>query len=193
MSWFKNADICQGSPDQAVPAFALASPGATKVLSADNVESVEQIIGELPENGSVYFMTKGAWSNIRLIEYLLQHSGPAEVFLSTWSISEEAIRRLVSWQESGMITALSIVLDEGVRNRKPEICQQAIAAFPELKFAKCHAKVAVIMGAQRVFTLMGSANFTRNPRRETGMIITDIEVARANAEWIREEVQDDRS
>jgi len=193
MSWFSNADICQAPADPGKPAFALPNPGQTKVLSADNVESIQMIIGELPENGSVFFMTKGAWNNIRLIEYLLQYSGPAEVFLSTWSISEEAIRNLVSWKGSGLITGLTVVLDEGVRNRKPEICQQAIAAFPQLKFAKCHAKVAVIMGAQRVFTLMGSANFTRNPRRETGIIITDIEVALANAGWIREEVINDRS
>lgn len=188
MSWFKNSDIVSAPVNTRCSAVALAVPGETTFASGEDLETIRATIGQLPFSGSVFFMTNGAWSNIRLIEYLLEYTGPADIYFSTWSLSSDAIRRFVSWRESLYINRIVAVLDEGIRNRKPEIYQQAIAAFPELKFAKCHAKVAVLMGAQRCFTLIGSANFTRNPRRETGVIITDPGVAEANALWIEQEV-----
>ena len=186
MSWFKNDEL-QVSVARGKDAFAIPFNENITFRSDEDIEKIREIVGQLPVTGAVFFMTNGAWSNIRLIEYLLDCSGPAELYFSTWSLSAEAVRKFVSWRDAGTIRRLVAVLDEGIRNRKPEIYQEAIAAFPELKFTKCHAKVAVIIGVQRSFCIMGSANFTRNPRREAGIIITDPIIVEANAAWIREE------
>lgn len=189
MSWFKISDLNNDIPvEQPEEAFSTAVTGPVVFADGEDLRTVKKTIGDIKPNSSVFFMTNGAWSNISILEYLLQITGPADVYFSTWSISADAIRKFTLWKESGLITDLYAVMDIGIRNRKPEIYQQAIAAFPKLKLSKCHAKVAVILGDKHAFTVMGSANFTRNPRREAGMITSDIRIAEANASWIVKEV-----
>jgi len=194
MSWFSVADT-QPIAEEITPiskahAFGSVVPGKVEFISGEDLKAIKKAIGELTDKSSLFFMTKGAWSNIRLLEYILEVTGPAEVYFTTWAISEDAIRKFVSWKESGLITDLYAVMDAGLRNRKPAIYQQAIAAFPNLKISSCHAKVVVIRNDHFAFTLIGSANMTKNPRREVGLILSDQQLAEENIKWILEEVYD---
>lgn len=190
MNWFKTSDLDVANTVQTKNSDATCTPitGLNKFASGEDLKLIRNTIGELTPNSSVFFMTNGAWSNINILEYILELTGPADVFFSTWSISADAIRKFTSWKEAGTIRNVSAVMDIGIRNRKPELYQQAIAAFTTLKFSKCHAKVAVIIGDVGAYTIMGSANLTRNPRREVGIITTDLSIALSNAQWIKEEV-----
>ena len=158
-------------------------------LSDDKLHTIKSAIGDLENEQSIFFMTDGAWSNIQLIEYILMHTGPANIFFTTWSIAADTIRCLHAWKDSGLILESVVLLDQGIRNRKPEILQQAQSAFKNLKLCKCHAKVTVIQNAEFSITLMGSANFTRNPRKEVGMIIQNRALANENIKWILEEFE----
>lgn len=190
MKLFKNSDI-----DVATPGTGEShSPKATaSSIAIDNsfatgasLDLIETTIGQLRPGASIFFKTDGAWSNIELLEYILAQTGPADVYFTTWSISAEAITRFTSWQQRGVINDLVAILDSGIRNRKPEIYQQATGAFRKLKTAACHAKVTVIRSDNHHITLMGSANYTKNPRIETGVIILSEDLAEANIYWILE-------
>ncbi|WP_374949616.1 hypothetical protein [Mucilaginibacter sp.] len=133
-------------------------------------------------------MTDGAWSNYDLLEYILVITGAAEVSFTTWAISEVAINRFLTWKAAGMITELNAVIDVGLRNRKPAVFQQAVAAFPNLSIGHIHAKATVVISGTHHITLIGSANYTKNPRKEVGAIFWDESIALANAGWIKEEV-----
>ena len=132
-------------------------------------------------------MTDGAWSNIDIVEALLSITGAADVSFCTWSISIDAIRKFTEWQASGVIKSLHVIMDQGIRNRKPEIHQQATVAFKNLRLIKCHAKVAIVSNALYSFVVVGSANFTNNPRKEAGMIINSNEILNQNLKWMRKE------
>lgn len=161
---------------------------ANTFASGERLELIRNTINGLQPGCNVFFKTDGAWSNIELLEYLLELSGPANIYFSTWSISSEAITRFTQWEQSGAITGIFGILDAGLRNRKPDIYQQATGAFKVLKLSHIHAKVTVISSDTHNIVLMGSANYTRNPRIEAGMIIWNDELAQANIKWILEEI-----
>lgn len=191
MSWFKTSEFTtEPELSQNHDCSSIKLKGLNQYRSGEEQALIRSTIGELNSESAVYFMTNGAWSNISIIEYILEFTGPADVYFSTWSISADAIRKFQLWKSSGLVKEVLAVMDIGIRNRKPELYQQAVAAFPGLKFSKCHAKVAIIVGDSLVFTVMGSANLTRNPRREVGIISSSLDIALKNIEWIKEEVGD---
>lgn len=157
----------------------------------ESKKAIRKHLGDLQMGDSLFFMTDGAWSNIQVLEYLLQITGPANVFFTTWSISAEALSSFAAWTDAGQIQSLHAVLDQGLRNRKPDIYQQALATLKQLRIAKCHAKVTVIRNADWGIALIGSANYTRNPRKEAGVIVCDEEIADGNIEWILNIFADD--
>jgi len=181
------------SPEKQDSVQAGKEPGALHFQSeaafqeSAELMAIKTTIGQLQPGRSVWFQTDGAWSNYHLLEYMLDLAGPADVYFTTWSISEVAITKFLSWKNAGRITDLHAIIDVGLRNRKPAIYHQAIAAFPNLKVAHCHAKATVVLSATHHITFIGSANYTKNPRKEVGVIIWDEAIALANKQWIKEE------
>lgn len=189
MNLFKSSDIAFAEQPKNNPVVCLTDL-ELKYTYGKNIAEVYALAKVLKERQSIYFMTDGAWSNIDLIESLLSISGPAEIYFCTWSISIDAIRKFTEWQTSGLIKSLHVIMDQGIRNRKPEIHQQASVAFKNLRLIKCHAKVAVITNDKYSFVVMGSANLTNNPRKEAGLIVRSEEIATANIQWMRKEFAD---
>jgi hypothetical protein len=187
---FNSSDIKSAAKQSLQPqkqAEALEFASASVFEDAPELSAIENKIGQLTPGKSVWFKTDGAWSSYHLLEYILQLTGPAEVCFTTWSISEVAITKFLAWKANGSITDLHAVIDTGLRNRKPAIYHQAVAAFPKLKIAHCHAKATVVISGSHHITFIGSANYTKNPRKEVGVIIWDKEITLANQRWIKEE------
>lgn len=186
MSLFKSADIIPLELPKTNPIIGIADLDF-EFKPGKNVAEIYPLCKNLKEKQSIYFMTDGAWSNIDIIECLLSITSPANVSFCTWSISTDAIRKFTEWQASGVIKSLNVIMDQGIRNRKPEIHQQATVAFKNLRLIKCHAKVCVITNERYSFVLMGSANLTNNPRKEAGLIVRCQEIATANLHWMGKE------
>lgn len=190
MSLFSNKDIDTAVDLQASTGKGKACRvnGQLQYVSGERLDLIREVIGSIAPGDIIDFETHGAWSNIELLEYILMLTGPATVYFATWSIAPEAITRFTGWRESGQITELFALLDKGIRNRKPEIYQLANAAFPALKYSDVHAKATVIKNDQYTILLKGSANYTKNPRLETGMIICNKELGDSNIAWILKEI-----
>ncbi|HEY0056287.1 MAG TPA: hypothetical protein VGB63_13100 [Pedobacter sp.] len=189
MSLFFNSDIDQLSkPGEVVDVVMTASfdiPGVFNGARLESFKSIEEFIPKMKSGDNRLFFSDGSWSNYELMEYLLQISGPALVGFTTWSISEIGITRMNEWVQQGQIIDLYAVLDVGIRNRKPHIYQQAIATLKNLKLTHCHAKVLSIVSPDISFLVVGSANFTKNPRKEAGVIICSRESADFSFNWIK--------
>lgn len=186
MSLFNLSDIASAGTPEKSPVVGKIKL-KVKCASGDKVSAIDAFTKNLGEGEAIYYMTDGAWSNIDLIENLLSITGPADLYFCTWSISTDAIRKFTEWQETGLIKSIHALLDQGIRNRKPELLQQSTAAFKNLKLIPCHAKVCVISNVEYSFVISGSANFTKNPRKESGTIYRSLEVLNANVHWIRKE------
>lgn len=191
MAWFDNSEVSAerlAQPEKKDKAEALHFETSSEFVSAIELDVIEKVIGDLKPGKAVWFKTDGAWSNYHLLEYILNITGPALVYFTTWAISEIAITRFLELKKSGKIIDVFAVIDSGLRNRKPAVYQQAVHAFPNLKIAHCHAKATVIESGSHHITFIGSANYTRNPRKEVGVILWCNEIAEANKNWILDEI-----
>jgi hypothetical protein len=190
MGLFKSSDIMPGGGTQAgqePAAMAVGFKAINRFITGEKLQVLQTTIGSLNPDECIHFKTAGAWSNIHILEYILMQTGPANIYFTTWSISAEAIARFTEWENQGTAKQIFAVLDAGIRNRKPELYQQSIGAFANLAITHVHAKVTVVQNLTHHITLMGSANFTRNPRIETGCVTWNKALANAHIQWILEE------
>lgn len=148
-------------------------------------ESVEACFPSLEKKSVRHFFTCGHWSTHELLAHLLNFTGPAHVLISVWSISEHAARVLVDMLDNGIITKLEAVVDYRAKNRHPSAHQLAAHSFTKLNTFPCHAKLTVIRNATWTVTIIGSANYTNNPRPEAGLICTHATTADFYEKYIR--------
>lgn len=133
-----------------------------------------------------HYITKARWSAIDLLAYMVEQVETPDVYISTWSINEDAARMLVRWVNEGRIKQLYLLLDKKVKVRNPKPLQ-LLMSLPNVVLAECHAKVSVVMGDDKSLCMCGSANYNNNRRIETGVIFTDREVCKFHTKWILNE------
>jgi len=134
--------------------------------------TIEETFRPLMQYAYQHYMTCGQWSNHELLTWILAQTGPADVNIGVWSISEAGARKLVDLLDSGCIFALNAVLDYRSQNRHPEAHQLAKHAFSNVVTFPMHAKITTIKNDSWSVCLCTSANYTNNPRPEAGCIIT---------------------
>lgn len=153
-------------------------------------EKLSEVFGSIAQDQVIPYVSLGDWSTHDLLFFLLEQTGPARVWFTTWAISEYAIRQLYQFVEHGMILQLKGIFDYRNGVRKPAELQFLQKITTEIKPAKCHAKVTVIENDNWGISIVGSANFTRNPRIEAGVLFTCRNVAAFERDWIERELAD---
>ena len=123
-----------------------------------------------------------------MIAMACQKIGPSRLFLSTWTITEEPMRVLFQLIQEGYIEELNCLFDYRIEKRKAEAFQLAKVNAARVKLTKVHAKVAVLLSDQWGVSIIGSANLTKNPRIEAGVLSTCQEVAEFHSSWINQEI-----
>jgi len=139
---------------------------------------------------TTHYATAGDWSNHELLFHILKQTGPAHVALATWSISEDAIRLMLDWYHKKLILSMSALLDWRVKVRRPEVLEllKFNLANTHLYLTNCHAKTAVVQNHKWSIAIVGSANFTNNPRIEAGVICCSKTAADFHLSWIKDEI-----
>lgn len=139
---------------------------------SDSYKRLKELVPEIGPNTLVHFNTGGKWHRHQLLTHLLKLTGPADVYLSTWSMSENPVRALYMLKKQGAIKAAHLVISERINERTPKVLQFAKSTFERIAYQKLHAKITLIEGEQKSFVIIGSANLTRNPKDEAGIIDT---------------------
>lgn len=177
-------------------------PSAGKPLTAhDEVGKTFTVMGRkvdvlaslpmLERKSQLHFCTEGKWSAHELLARLLQMTGPAEVALTSYSFTEDPLRMLKQYLDSGMIIDLKVLVDKRVEKENPRAYQLAVANFRNLSLCHIHAKVMIIKNSDWSITVVSSANYTRNKRIEVGCITESESIAQFHLSWISEKIQDD--
>ncbi len=162
--------------------------GKSKLILAREAGQLQKLITELEPECNYHFSTAGAWSLHDMIAMACQKIGPSRLFLSTWTITEEPMRVLFQLIQEGYITELNCLFDYRIEKRKAEAFQLAKVNAARVKLTKVHAKVAVLLSDQWGVSIIGSANLTKNPRIEAGVLSTCQEVAEFQSGWINNEI-----
>jgi len=162
--------------------------GATICRIGKANAKLQEVFGTIGQDQILPFVSLGDWSTHDLLFFLLEQTGPARVYFTTWAISEYAIRQLYNLIEQGMILELKGIFDYRNGIRKPAELQFLEKISTDIKPAKCHAKVTVLVNDNWGISIVGSANYTRNPRIEAGVLFTLKDVATFEKNWIEKEL-----
>lgn len=139
--------------------------------------------------GSTYiFASDKEWSTPDLLQHLLSITGPADLAITTYSVTDLAVTQFKNILATGQIKSCRFVADRRVMKVAPLAFKKLEESGIELKFRKCHAKMILISNDQYKVTVISSANFHRNPRWEAGTIFTcmtayDFALLKFNEIW----------
>ncbi len=161
-----------------------------------DIEAISEILskpkqlGELCQGMDKHFFSDGAFNLIQLLLYVLRQTGPAHVFISTYSIAEDSIATLQRYCDNGKILSIRFLIDNRVRTISPKPFARLAATFPEnYRCLALHAKVVLVWNDEWHISIVGSQNATHNPKLERGIIHTGEEVWNFDKTILEDEFQ----
>lgn len=153
--------------------------------SETDIEVITDVLERTSQLGSVkqgvdkHFYSNGAVNLVQLMLYVLRQTGPAHVFLSTYSIAEDSVSTLRRYVDDGTILSIRFLIDNRVRSISPKPFAHLITSFPDsYRCTSLHAKVALISNEGWHVSIVGSQNATHNPKLERGIIHTSEDIWR---------------
>ena len=187
---FDAQEIENNRPDNHPSGSVLQTDSGLSFWDKTQSKIAETLSGfDLKDGSSVHFYSNGTWSMHDLLFYFLKKTPAAKVYLTTWAISEIAMRQLYTFLKDGLISELYAIIDYRNTSRKPAELEFIKQNATKIQLSKCHAKVTVIDHPDRCITIVTSANYTRNPRLEAGVITVGRQVGDFHKEWIIEELE----
>ncbi|QIP14730.1 hypothetical protein G8759_19975 [Spirosoma aureum] len=152
-------------------------------------DAVADVFPPIQSGHSYHYATAGLWSSHDLLLHLLRQTGPARIWIATWSMTEDAVRVLVQGLASGLIESLDLLIDARVIRRNASAYAFVQAHADKVRITACHAKVSVLINQNWHISIVGSANYTNNPRIESGVVTEREDVARFHQNWIEAEMK----
>lgn len=156
---------------------------AHEEVSASSIELLAEkllhpdALGVLSQSSDKHFYSSGAFNLIQLIFYVLKQTGPAHLFLTTYSISMDSIAAIQRKLEVGHLLSVRFLIDNRVRSISPKPFDCLVTTFPDsYRCLALHAKVALIYNDEWHISIVGSQNATHNPKLERGIIHTSRDV-----------------
>jgi hypothetical protein len=147
-------------------------------------ETLESVLSGWDFKTDIHYVSHGHWSLHNLLEWILPKVGPCNLYIATWSLSEDATRSIISLAEQDLIKKIYAILDYRAKNRHEASFFLAQNHFAKIHTTACHAKVTVIQTDTLTLTINGSPNYTNNPRIESGVISVSPSVASFHINWI---------
>jgi len=147
-------------------------------------------IGKIEKGVNIHAVSEGEWSLHNTISHVIDEIGPCDLWVATWSISEDAVRQLVRMRLDGRVRKFMMLADWRVRHRRPEAAGLVRSNSDKVRVGNCHAKAAVLLNDEFSVSIVTSANLTNNPRTEVYVITEDEKIAAFHRTWIEHGIDD---
>ena len=151
---------------------------------------LQTVVSLVDQSNIVFWKSQGDWSMHQMLLALLNLSGPADVYISSYAMGETPARVIAQLVESGVILSLNCVLDNRIEVRTAGSLQLIRSICTNYALIDTHAKVTIIQNADWNLCVIGSANYTENKRFEAGTICNDHPVADLHISWIMKAIKD---
>lgn len=161
-------------PEEKKQPEALDASGASLIFSSDT-GLLTKHLGAIVPGQDKHFWSFSNFNMMRLIFWVLDQTGPAEILISTYSISPKTIQGVINRREKGLIRNIRFIVDNRVRSLSPKPFDLLVANF-DYRCISIHAKVACIWNDKWNITIVSSQNCTDNPKMERGVIYTGSDV-----------------
>lgn len=108
-----------------------------------------------------------------LIEWVINQIGRADIVISTFSTSEDFLRRLLRLKKSSKISSCELICDLRAARKTILLKPFMESEFDGVHLAQNHSKVVLLSAAGNNVAIVTSQNQTRGDRYEAGIITTD--------------------
>jgi hypothetical protein len=143
-------------------------------IADDKDKQLIKSIGQLQKGKTTHYYSYGNFNLVRLLIHILKQTGPANVFMTSYSFSQTSIEQLLNHRQKGNILSFRVIVDNRVKTMSPIPFQMLSTAF-DYRCSSIHAKVALVWNDNWNISVVTSQNATDNPKLERGTIFTDIE------------------
>jgi len=151
--------------------FRTIEPEKGRFVS-DMEKTLTDAIGKIEQGTTVHYYSFGNYNLVRLIMYILKQTGPAHVFMTSYSFSQRSIEQLQKRLEKKEILTFKVIVDNRVKTMSPKPFQMLASSF-DYRCISIHAKVALIWNDEWKISIITSQNATDNPKMERGVVHTD--------------------
>jgi nitrate reductase beta subunit len=159
----------------------------------DNFAEIMKDFGGFPSEKEYFAIkTNGTSDCGSIFSYALKEwEVIKEMYLATWTISKQNIKRLQEAVQSGRLEKLTLVFSSTLKPANPALYASLVGSlkdFPNVKLKEInsHAKTFSITNGKDYLTVSGSANWSENPRIENFLILNDKNLFDHHKEWMEE-------
>ena len=145
------------------------------MLTMETLQKIGTQLGS-ERNQLIPYYSEAEFSMHELLEALLKVTGPAYVKLTTFSITEAAIRTFHQLSDEKLILGLHCIFDISVRMHRLGLLNFALNVSGNIALTKNHAKIILIENENYKLTVISSANLNVNDKIEAGIITTQTEI-----------------
>ena len=137
--------------------------------------SITDILSPLADNGYQAYLSN-ALQVADILKWALLQTGPADVQMTSFSISEEFLRRIFFIEKEGLVRSLDIVLDFKATNKTLKLWPFIAQTVENCYLSDNHSKILLVSNEAWKVAVVMSQNLTRGNRYESGFITTDTSV-----------------
>ena len=111
-----------------------------------------------------------------LLGWLLPQTGPADVWVSSYSTSEPFLNGFFLLRQKGLIRHSAILLDQRAARKTLQLERLLDAALDHVFLGQNHSKLLLLHGREMAVSVITSQNQTYGARAESTIISTDLQV-----------------
>ena len=135
--------------------------------------SMADVVKPLSECSSQAYLSN-AVQVADLLEWILEQVGTAKVWQTSFSISEEFLRRLYFIEKSGRVSEFNLVLDHKATNKTLKLWSFMTQVIQRTFLTDNHSKILLVQAESgATVSVITSQNLTRGNRHESAVISTD--------------------
>lgn len=142
----------------------------------------------LPPGGAVIARSTGD-NMAAILAAMAARLAPAEVWGTTWGLSDPAVRILRAAKKAGYISGLYIGADAHVLAKRSGAWAFLESVADKAALISGHAKIYAVRGELGGYGIVSSANLTRNPHDEGHYVTQDAEMIEFLVRWVEEKLE----
>lgn len=111
-----------------------------------------------------------------LLGWILDQTGRADVYVSTFSTSDAFLRGFFNLRKKGLIGHSVLLADLKASNKTVKLYREMQCCFDSVYLTMNHSKVVLVQNDSHLVTVISSQNQTYGDRAECTIVTTDQEV-----------------
>jgi hypothetical protein len=144
-----------------------------------NTKSSDKAVAGFTKGCHIIGLTMGEFSLIDMIRSVLEKTGPAQLYIATWSAGIKDAHQVKWMADTNLVTGIRLLTDHSYVNRQSKYAASISELFgvENIRTSEMHAKFVIIQNEHYSVTILSSMNLNANKTCETFTIYENEEIA----------------